>query len=839
LVLLKTNNLSTFHFLLALSRDAAVTLSLLYLNTKRFNFSMLILEHPRSTMKLAPSPLPFFSYCLIMCLILLASCTQQPIPAPNDTSEQPALFTDADINNAELHLATRLGTLQGIDGGDAGESKLLSDLETLEHGFTAQAVLPNTRGFVYYSQENSLSTTQPFSIFRHDQNSDVTVRIYGGRREIQSVAGSLDGNTVFVSMRETTSPTSDFEIFRLRISPARTQQLTSNSSDDTNVSASNTALRAVWEQDVAGKATIFLRTYDDLNTNSNFSEVSLGRSEAQLQPSLSANGQFIVLVRALANGQSQVVRFDTQRGSYLTVVTSSAGLEHPSISSAGTKVLFLQNGSSGNDLVRLRDLSAATTQTVASAAILEHPFLTADGRHFTFGLFQGSVLSVFVKDIVSGQQARLTTPTSPTNHKGMSWAVPFAGDTRLTSPSTLTSNSRFGSAVAASVDTLAVGAPDELGLVGGSSTSVLGAVYLYQRDLSGQWFLSQRLVHPQPVFSTLFGTSIAISGNTMVIGTNEGVDLNGDGRLEFGVGAAFIYQRVPGTSNWILVKSVVDPDRNGGDAFGSSVSVLGTTVLVGASGDEGTGSVSIFEKGLGGSNNWGFVKKIKGSDSVTGDFFGEAMASSGDTVVIGAGGHDLQQGAAYIFERNQGGANNWGEVKKLVASDGKAGNAGSGFNSQSRALAVAISGSTVVMGTSNEARDVNGVPGDEFAVGSAYVFERNQGGNNNWGEVKKLISSSASGFDFYGVSAAISDDLIMIGAPRASNNTTRQAGSVFVYRRNQGGSNNWGEIAELIPGDGNSRRPDNFGIAIAMTGNASIIGASAKDSLVGAAYVFE
>jgi hypothetical protein len=789
-------------------------------------------------MKITPSPKRTFQlYSFIACLILLlASCTQQPLPSSNQSSDPPALFTDAAIDNAELQLATGQETLRGSDDG---ESRGSSDLATLESNFTTQAVLPNTRGFVYYFQEDPTSTTQPFSIFRHDQNSDVTTRIYGGRRELQSVAGSLDGNTVFVSMRETTTPTSDFEIFRLRISPARVQQLTGNSSNDTNVSASNTALRVVWEQEVAGKATIFLRTYDDLNTNSNFSEVSLGRSEAQRQPSLSATGQFVVLVRALANGQSQVVRFDTQRGSYQTVVTSSALLEHPSITSAGTKVLFLQNGSSSNDLVRLRDLGAATTQTVANAAIIEHPFLLADGKNFTFGLFQGSVLSVFVKDTVSGQQARLTNPASSTNHKGMSWVVPFAGDTRLTSPSTLTSGSRFGFALAASTDTLAVGAPGETGLVGGSTNSTLGAVYLYQRDLSGQWFLSQRLLHPRPVFATFFGTSVAISGNTMVIGTGEGADLNGDGQLELGVGGAFIYQRAAGTSNWILVKSVVDPNRNAGDAFGSSVAVSGTTVLVGALGDEGTGTVSIFEKDLGGSNNWGFVKKIKGGDSVSGDFFGDAMASSGDTVVIGAGGHNLQQGAAYIFERNQGGANNWGEVKKLVASDGKAGNAGPGFIEGSRALSVAISGSTVVMGTSNETRDVNGVPGDEFLVGSAYVFERNQGGSDNWGEVKKLVSSSPAGIDSYGASVAISGDLITVGVPRSSINLVTLAGSAFVYRRNQGGANNWGEIAQLVPSDTNPRQQDSFGAASAMTGDSILVGALNKNSIVGAAYVFE
>lgn len=788
-------------------------------------------------MKISLSPQRTFPlYSFITCLILLlASCTQQPLPSSNDSSDPPALFTDVDIDNAELQLATGQEALRGIDEGDAGESRGLPDLATLESNFTTQAVLPNTRGFVYYFQEDPTSTTQPFSIFRHDQNSDVTTRIYGGRREIQSVAGSLDGNTVFVSMRETTTLTSDFEIFRLRISPARTQQLTGNSSNDTNVSASNTALRAVWEQDVAGKATIFLRIYNDLNTNSNFFEVSLSRSEAQRQPSLSANGQFIVLVRALANGQSQVVRFDTQRSSYQTVVTSSAVLEHPSITSAGTKVLYLQNGSSGNDVVRLRDLGTATTQTVANAPIIEHPFLSADGKNFTFGLFQGSVLSVFVKDIVSGQQARLTTPASSINHKGMSWAVPFGSDTRLTSPSTLTSGGRFGTSVAAEGNTILVGTPAELYADGS-----IGSVYVYQRDLSGQWFLLQRITHPQPNNGAQFGFSVAISGNIMAIGAPGTLDLNANNITELeesGIGSVYIYERTPGTTDWRFVRRVLNPGVPARAVFGGSVAVSGTTVLVGASGDQGTGSVSVFDKNFGGSNNWGLVKKFSGSDSVTGDAFGEVMASSGDTLVVGAGKHDNKQGAAYVFEKNQGGANSWGEVKKLVASDGKAGN--TEFNPAGRFLAVAISGSTIVMGTSFEPRDVNGNPGDELAVGSAYVFEKNQGGSNTWGEVKKLVSSAPAAFDSYGTSVAIRGDSILVGVPRGSGSIFPISGTTFLYQRNVGGSNNWGETAQLVASDSSQRRFDLFGANSAISETGIIVGASVKDSTTGAAYVFE
>jgi Tol biopolymer transport system component len=788
---------------------------------------------------LYPSSLRLIFFFLI--LLSLASCTYQPVPqpAPQPASEDvsPALFSDADIDEAELSLVSRRTEVTGEDEEIVQEARTLPELLTLETELSAQAVLPATAGFVFYIQKNPSSTTEPFSIFRHDQRSDTNTKIYAGQREIQAVAGTVDGNTLLVSMRETTDPNSDLEIFRLRISPARTQQLTRNTSSDTNVSVSGNGQRLVWEQDVSGRATIILRSYDDLETTSNFFEVSLSRSESQRQPSLSSNGNFIVLVRDLADGRDQLLRFDTRFNSYTLVasVSNSTVLEHPSVNSLGDKILYLQRSATGNSLARLRDLVAGTTQTVVNAATIEHPFLATDGKRITYGLLQSGTFRVFVKDIVTGQQLRLTAPASPVSHEGMSWVVPLAGDTRLTSPSTLTLGGGFGSSVAAEGNTILVGAPSEV-----YDSGSIGTVYVYQRDLSGQWFLLQRIVHPQPNNLAQFGFSVAISGTIMAIGTPGDLDVNGnkiEDPEERGVGSVYIYERTPGTTDWRFVRRVLNPGVPQGAFFGDSVAITGTTVLVGASGDGGAGSVSVFDKNFGGTNNWGFVKKFSGSDSVTGDVFGEVMAVSGDTLVVGAGGHNNNQGAAYVFERNQGGANTWGEVKKLVASDGKPGN--SNANPLNRFLAVAISGSTIVMGTSDEPRDVNGNPGDEFSVGSAYIFERNQGGSNAWGEVKKLVSSAPAANDSYGTSVAIRGDLILVGVPRAFGSVFPISGTTFLYQRNSGGSNNWGETAQVIASDSNFRQRDLFGASSVISDAGIVVAARAKDGRIGAAYVFE
>ena len=82
-----------------------------------------------------------------------------------------------------------------------------------------------------------------------------------------------------------------------------------------------------------------------------------------------------------------------------------------------------------------------------------------------------------------------------------------------------------------------------------------------------------------------------------------------------------------------------------------------------------SGSAYIFYRDQGGADNWGQVKKLTASDGAANDYFGFSVSISGDTAIVGAYGDDdngVNSGSAYIFSRDQGGADNWGEVKKLT-----------------------------------------------------------------------------------------------------------------------------------------------------------------------------
>ena len=281
------------------------------------------------------------------------------------------------------------------------------------------------------------------------------------------------------------------------------------------------------------------------------------------------------------------------------------------------------------------------------------------------------------------------------------------------------------------------------------------------------------------------------------------------------------------------VKKLRASDGQAGDAFGRSVAVSGDTAVVGAVFEDarGTdaGAVYVFRRGQGGTDNWGEVKKLTALDAQVGDFFGQSVAVSGDTAVVGAvledaGGNPNDNfGGAYIFQRDQGGADNWGEVKKLTASDAE--------RKDFFGVGVAVSGDTAVVGAFFE--DAGG-----SSAGAAYVFQRDSGGAGNWGEVEKLRASDAESDDGFGVSAAISGDTAILGA-NFEDAGGSDAGAGYVFQRDEGGAGNWGEVKKITASD--AEAADGFGSSVAVSGDTVVVGAEREDAggvLAGARCIF-
>jgi FG-GAP repeat protein len=390
-------------------------------------------------------------------------------------------------------------------------------------------------------------------------------------------------------------------------------------------------------------------------------------------------------------------------------------------------------------------------------------------------------------------------------------------------------------------NTAIVGANEAIG-----SNEGQGSAYIFERDKGGanNWGFVKKLTASNGSNFDAFGRSLAIYGDTAIVGaTGEDIGSNN------AQGSVYIFERNQGgANNWGFVKKLTASDGSKEDYFGDSVAIYGDTAIVGTSNDaigsnEGQGSAYIFERNKGGANNWGEVKKLIASDGATEDEFGNSVAIYGDMAIVGAYkdavGSNYWQGSAYIFERNQGGGANWGVVKKLTASDGAA--------VDWFGWSVAIYGDTAIVGAVDDAYGNTAIVGASRDAnirndgqGSAYVFERNKGGAKNWGEVKKLTASDGAKKDAFGSSLAIYGDTAIVGANGDAIGSNEGQGSAYIFERNQGGGANWGAVKKLTASGG--AKFDSFGGSVAIYGDTAIVGASHAETgskkKQGSAYVF-
>ncbi|MDB6059483.1 MAG: Outer rane adhesin like protein, partial [Verrucomicrobiales bacterium] len=317
---------------------------------------------------------------------------------------------------------------------------------------------------------------------------------------------------------------------------------------------------------------------------------------------------------------------------------------------------------------------------------------------------------------------------------------------------------------------------------------------------------------------TAFAYSVAASRDYVVAGMPH--DLVGSVRS----GSAYIYSRnAAGPNSWTQVKKLSGTGTQAvTDQFGLSVGISGDTVAVGALWT-GNGAAYIFDRNQGGSNNWGFSKKFTAADGGNLDLFG-TVAIEGDTLVVGASrnaalGTAAKTGAAYIYSRNQGGAGNWGLIKKVIPTDGTDGD--------EFGYSISISGDTIAIGSHLNSLSNNAVHG-----GTVYLFSRNLGGTNNWGLVRKIGAADGVSGDLLGHSVSLSGDLLIAGAPFSLVGV--KSGAVYAYSRNQGGSNVWGQVRKLVHPEGATSTQ--FGNAVSVDGELFAIGTLQDVSQQGAVF---
>lgn len=375
-------------------------------------------------------------------------------------------------------------------------------------------------------------------------------------------------------------------------------------------------------------------------------------------------------------------------------------------------------------------------------------------------------------------------------------------DARLTAGSTAV-GIEAATSVALSGNTALIGAPYDDTPAGSDA----GRAYVLVR-VGNAWLLQATLTDNLGSTNACFGFAVALSGDHAVVGapgsdTSAGVDA--------GSALAFTRDRI---GRWSFPMPLVRTEAGANDAFGTSVALSGTTALVGAPYDttaagSKAGSAYIFVRSKTGYS-WPQQARLTPDDAAANDFFGSAVAIAGTTAVIGAPGDDTpagtDTGSAYAFIGSRAA---WSQQAKLTAADAAAGD--------KFGQSAALFGNSALIGA----------PSDDTAAGadagSAYAFVRSR---NLWTQKDKLVASDAAAGDQFGFSVALFNDTALVGAP--FDNTTRGAVYNFVLPRR---STIWQEQLKLTAVDGAAN--DKFGTSLALSANTAMVGAPWDDTVAG------
>lgn len=374
-------------------------------------------------------------------------------------------------------------------------------------------------------------------------------------------------------------------------------------------------------------------------------------------------------------------------------------------------------------------------------------------------------------------------------------------------------------------------------LVGGPAISSAGAVYAYQ-DYSGYWVLFDSFVSPASADGDLFGASVAIDGNTIVVGS-PGAAL-GSGQPAISAGRAYVYSLstscTPTCNESIsLDVPLEETPPQQGDQFGFSVAVSGNVIAVGAPyADASGGAVYVYQRTSASSNVFGITSLVGYGDA--GDEFGYAVATDGTQLLIGVpngsvtpAGTTYHSGRAYFFTVQSNGQVVYNYyVGAASPADGRRFGSSVAINSANAAVGAPVS-----------------IGGPDASVD---VFTKD--GTGTYRFTTEMISPSPewSPKDDYGDAVAFNGTLLAVGAQNENDGDFAHIGDVYVYARDQGGANNWGltQTASLDSCTiGNYQRPNGyiqFGASLAFEGNTLAAGGplagNSTAASTGAVFVF-
>jgi hypothetical protein len=379
----------------------------------------------------------------------------------------------------------------------------------------------------------------------------------------------------------------------------------------------------------------------------------------------------------------------------------------------------------------------------------------------------------------------------------------------------------FGSSLAVCGDTALIAACDKT--VGGQIRA--GAVYIFTRSGS-TWTQQAEISDPDPASNDFFGASIALSGDTALIGA-PGKEVGDQSQA----GSVYLYTR--SGAAWSAQGDLTASDATSGDGFGSSLALYEGTALIGApsrevNGQFLAGAVYVFTVS---GTTWSQQTEIGDPAAATGDAFGTTVALSGDTALIGAPTTSVAgQSRAGIVYVCDGSGSSWSQQAQLVDPDAN--------RDDKFGCALALSGDTALVGALDTTVD------NQPLGGAGFVYTDSASG---WSQQAILTNPDSDGDDAFGASVALSSDAAVVGAPSASNNNhvdPMPVGAAYLY---PGSGASWSAPVKLAEGGGDQYSDDLFGSSAVLEGSTVMVaaewktiqnpGGSSQIPLAGAVYV--
>lgn len=375
----------------------------------------------------------------------------------------------------------------------------------------------------------------------------------------------------------------------------------------------------------------------------------------------------------------------------------------------------------------------------------------------------------------------------------------------------------FGRSVAISGDTAVVGAP--LADIGSNVNQ--GAAYVYVRSGSS-WFPQAKLTAADGAAGDNFGWSVAIDGDTIVVGSP--LDDNGTNADE---GSSYVFTRSIGV--WTQQQRLGSYQGAAGNNTGWSVAVSGSKILVGdpkadytssANGGPNTDSGRVTEWNRSGGGTWTIRYLVfwTGNSNV---YWGWSVGLSGTLGVVGT--PNLLEGKAYIVDYTGSSV----VFSALVSPDGASGD--------NFGWSVSISGTTAVVGAPQHDLGVLSCPGASVGClsepiapeataanqGAVYVFAKSGG---TWGLQQKVTASDNANNDRFGYGVSLSGNNLLVGAYGDDVGNNADQGSSYVFTR---WGSRWSEQRKLNDETGGAG--DGFGWAVGVSTSTAVVGAWADD----------